>query len=185
LRNELSPISAIALAFSCRNNFIAGTFGSTVSSGNWKDRLGMAVALCNCMAGWRDFTEIGAWQRARELKLKVDELLARPEFSRRYKFSDQLGDAARSGQRNIAEGFGRFGNKEFAQFARIAKASQVETLNHLIDALDQKLLTDEEFQQLEHQARIALKATVGLIRHLETTKGPTAKGKPEPGTRNP
>jgi four helix bundle protein len=124
------------------------------------------------MGGWRDFTEIGAWQRARTLKIHVDELLAKPEFSRRFKFCEQLGDAARSGQRNIAEGFGRFGNKEFAQFARIAKASQVETLNHLIDAHDQRLITTEEFEQAEHLARSALRATVGLIRHLETTKAP-------------
>ena len=127
------------------------------------------------MAGWRDFTEIGAWQHARTLKVKVDELLTKQEFQHRFKFRDQLGDAARSGQRNIAEGFGRFGNKEFAQFARIAKASQVETLNHLMDARDQNPLTDEEYAQAEHLARTALRATVGLIRHLENTKGPPSQ----------
>lgn len=124
------------------------------------------------MAGWRDFTEIGAWQKARDLKIRVDGLLSRPEFNRRYKFCDQLGDSARSGPRNIAEGFGRFSNKEFARFSKIAKGSQVEVLNHLIDAHDQKLLSDQELEDLEHCARIALKATVGLIRHLENTKGP-------------
>jgi four helix bundle protein len=135
----------------------------------------MWVAPLWGMSGWRDFTEIAAWQRARALKIHVDELLATPRFGGRFRFCDQLSDAARSGQRNIAEGFGRFGNREFAQFARIAKASQVETLNHLIDAYDQKLLTDEEFAKAEHMARSALKATVGLIRHLETTKGPPKK----------
>ena len=146
----------------------------------------MAVAPYSGMAGWRDISEIAAWQRARELKIKIDGLLSRPEFARRYKFCDQLGDSARSAPRNIAEGFGRFGNKEFAQFTRVAKGSEVETLNHLIDAHDQKLLSDDEFNELEHITRTALKAAVGLIRHLENTKGPPPKKQPrepEPGTK--
>lgn len=124
------------------------------------------------MAGWRDFTEIGAWQRARSLKQTVDVLLRRPEFKRQFRFCDQLSDAARSGSSNIAEGFARFGNKEFARFVRIAKASEAEVLNHLIDAQDQSLLSDQEFQAAAHEARKALKAAIGLIQHLESTPDP-------------
>jgi four helix bundle protein len=117
--------------------------------------------------GWNDFRDIVAWQRARELKLRVDELVQRPAVKTRFRFCDQLEDAARSGPSNIAEGFGRFGNKEFARFARIAKGSELEVLNHLIDAHDQGLLTTEEFAQYEDCVRRALAAVVGLIRHLE------------------
>ena len=78
------------------------------------------------MAGFRDFREIVAWQLAHELKVKVDGFLCRPEFKHKFKFCDQLGDAARSGPRNIAEGFARFKHKEFAQFVRIAKGSEAE-----------------------------------------------------------
>jgi four helix bundle protein len=73
---------------------------------------------------------------------------------------------------NIAEGFGKFGNKEFARYARIAKASEVEVLNHFIDLYDQKLITEDELMVAEHVARRALKAVVGLIRHLESAKDP-------------
>ena len=72
------------------------------------------------MAGWKDFQEIAAWQLARALKVRVDGYLKRPEFKRLYRYSDQLSDAVRSGPANIAEGFGRHGNKEFARFVRIA-----------------------------------------------------------------
>ena len=119
------------------------------------------------MAGWKDFREIVAWQRARELKLRVDELLKRPGIQSKYKYRDQLDDSARSAPRNIAEGFGRFGNKEFARFARIAKGSELEVLNHLIDAQDQGLITKEEFAGYEKCVQQALAAVVGLIRHLE------------------
>lgn len=126
------------------------------------------------MAGWNNFEEIVAWQLARALKVLVDRHLARPEFKRKFRFCDQLSDSARSGPSNIAEGFGRHGNREFARFVRIAKGSEAEVLNHLIDARDQKLLTDDEFREAEHAARKALKAAVGLIKHLEHNSPPDA-----------
>lgn len=122
------------------------------------------------MAGWKHFQEIAAWQLARALKIQVDDYLRRPEFRRRLQFCDQISSAARSGPANIAEGFGRHGNKEFARFVRIAKGSEAEVLNHLIDAHDLGLLTDEEFREAEYAANKAMKAAVGLLRHLETTR---------------
>src|SRR5688572_2717597 len=116
------------------------------------------------MAGWNDFRDIVAWQRARDLKLRVDALLKRPAFRTQFQFRDQLSDSARSAPRNIAEGFGRFGNKEFARFARIAKGSELEVLNHLIDAHDQGLISDEELADHEASVDRARAAVVGLIR---------------------
>ena len=124
------------------------------------------------MAGWKDFREIAAWQRAEELKLRVYNFLERPNVRRKYDYCDDMARAARSAPSNIAEGFGRFGNKEFARYARISKASGVEVLNHFIDARDQRLLTRDQFLIEEHYVRIALKTTVGLIRHLESTPDP-------------
>jgi four helix bundle protein len=111
--------------------------------------------------------------------------LERPEVQRKFRFREQLSDAARSAPSNIAEGFGRFGNKEFARYARIAKASLIEVLNHLIDACDQRLLAKDELLHYEHEIRRALKATVGLIRHLESTTEPARlpKQKERPRSR--
>jgi four helix bundle protein len=127
------------------------------------------------MAGFKDFRDIGAWQLARDLKLLAYELLSRPEVARDFGFRDQLSDAARSAPRNIAEGFARFKHKEFAQFARVAKGSEGEVLNHFIDAVDSGYLSKEEFPQFEHAAKKALKAVNGLIRYLETTPDPPSK----------
>lgn len=133
------------------------------------------------MAGFKDFREIVAWQLANQLKMEVDRYLARPEFKRRFKFCEQLGDAARSGPRNIAEGFARFRHKEFAHFVRVAKGSEAEVPNHFIDAHDQRLITRDEFLMTEHLVKRALKATNGLIRYLESTPDPPPpKWKPKP-----
>lgn len=133
------------------------------------------------MAGFKDFREIVAWQLANELKLEVDRFLARPAFKQRFKFSEQFDDAARSGPRNIAEGFARFKHKEFAQFVRVAKGSEAEVLNHFIDAHDQRLITKDELLMAEHLVKRALKAANGLIRYLESTPDPPQpKWKPKP-----
>jgi len=137
------------------------------------------------MAGFRDFREIVAWQLARQLKLEVDALLARPEVRRQFRFCDQLSDAARSGPRNIAEGHGRFKHKEFAQFVRIAKGSEAEVLNHLIDAHDQKLITDEQLAATEQLVQRAMNAATGLVRYLESTPDPPLPPYRPKNPRNP
>jgi hypothetical protein len=72
----------------------------------------------------KNFTELIAWQLARELKLSVYQLVKHPKMARDFRFIDQITDAAASGPRNIAEGFGRFNRKEFAHFLKIAIASE-------------------------------------------------------------
>jgi len=117
---------------------------------------------------WR-FQDLVAWQLAFELKRSVDAVCSRPQIRRDFKFCSQLTDAAASGPRNIAEGFGRYFHPEFARFARIARASEIEVLNHLIDARSRGYIDDKEYDTVDHAAKKALKAVNGLIRHLEAT----------------
>ena len=124
------------------------------------------------MAGFKDFREIVAWQLARELRLLADALLAKPELKRRFKYAENLHDAARSGPRNIAEGFGRFFHKVFANHVRIAKGSENEVLDAFIDAHENGIITKEEFAHAEDIAVQAMKTAAGLIRYLESTPDP-------------
>ena len=124
------------------------------------------------MAGFKRFEDIEAWQLANQLKQLADALLAKPEVKGRFKFCDQLSDSARSGPRNIAEGFARFKHKEFAYFVRVAKGSESEVLNHFMDAREQQLLSAEEFSQAESIAKRAMGAATGLIRFLDSTPDP-------------
>ena len=99
--------------------------------------------------------------------------MERPEFKRKFKFADQLSDSVRSAPRNIAEGHMRgFKHKEFAQFLRVARGSLGEVLNHLVDARDQRLITDDELVSAERLAKRAIKASTSLIRYLESTPNP-------------
>ena len=58
---------------------------------------------------------------------------------------------------------------DFARFAYIAKASELEVLNHLTDAHSKGHLTAAELDRGVHAVKKALKAINGLIRHLEST----------------
>ena len=63
-------------------------------------------------------------------------------------------------------------HRDFARFVRIAKASEVELLNHFREAFDSGHMTDVERRALEHAAKKAIKAANGLIRYLESTPDP-------------
>ena len=114
----------------------------------------------------RDFTELVAWQLARELKLVLAEITARPKVARDRKFCEQADDAGASAPRNIAEGFGRFDGKEFAQFLKIAVASEFETRNHILDAFDKKYISEEERDAAILLTRRAITAATRLRTYL-------------------
>jgi four helix bundle protein len=117
---------------------------------------------------WR-FEDLGAWSLAVELRGSADRICAKPQVKRDSKFCEQLADAAASGPRNIAEGFGRFHHPDFARFARIARGSEQEVMNHLRHARAKGYITQVELDDSLHAARKALKAVNGLIRYLDET----------------
>jgi four helix bundle protein len=131
----------------------------------------MTLACAFCMGATR-FTELRAWQLARQLKIEVDHtILANPEARADRKFFEQLSDAVRSGPRNLAEGFGRFGPREFAHFTNIARSSLQEVQNHLLDASDRHFTTEAEHRQLWALSEQALACTTALLTSLNGRKG--------------
>ena len=121
------------------------------------------------MAGVRTFKELGAWKLALALRRQLRPLCRRLEAAKDFRLFEQIRDAVRSAPRNVAEGFGRYKHRDFARCVRIAKASEVELLNHLQEAHESNYLSDQEFDALDHSVRKAIKAANGLIRYLEST----------------
>src|SRR5687768_4978985 len=101
------------------------------------------------MGGFRSFRDFAAWQHAYALRRAVLLLCRRATAARDYKLHDQVREAARSAPRNIAEGFGRYRHREFAQFVRIARGSELELVNHLQEAFDSGYLNEEEHRALD------------------------------------
>ena len=117
---------------------------------------------------WR-FEDLVAWQLAVQLERVTETFCGRAPIKRDFKFHHQLADAGASAPRNIAEGFGRYHHREFARFARIAKASEEECLNHFMKARRNEYITLVEYESARHSTLKALKAVNGLIRYLDAT----------------
>ncbi len=111
------------------------------------------------MATIRQFEDIQAWQRARELTRAIYGCTRSGSFAKDYQLRDQIRRAATSVMSNIAEGFERSGTGEFIQFLAMAKGSTAEVESHLYIALDESYVTPDEFKRLRSLAT----ATKGLI----------------------
>ena len=123
----------------------------------------------------RRIEELIAWQLSAELR---DAIITcgRTWEGRDRQLFDQIRDSARSAPRNLAEGFGRFKPREFANFARIARGSLFETMNHLKEAQKREYIGDEQTASMLRLNRRALTATTRLLRYLESCKGQAPTG---------
>jgi len=90
------------------------------------------------------FEDILAWQESKELVALVYQ-----EFRncRDYAFRDQIQRAAVSVMNNIAEGYERKGNKEFAKFLYISKGSCGEVRSMLYLSLELGYICKTDFDK--------------------------------------
>ena len=134
----------------------------------------MRVAM-RLVVGVRRYKDLVAWQLSNDLKQKVYALIDRSAAQGDRKFCDQIKDAAASAPRNLAEGFACYRHTEFARYTRIAKASLVETQNHLDDGVDRKHWVPEDRKELCAIADRAIGACVRLLAYLESTQEPRSR----------
>jgi four helix bundle protein len=115
------------------------------------------------------FEDIDAWKEARKLvKMVYDVIKKNKEFRRDFRLVNQIQDAAVSSMSNIPEGFARKSNREFIQFLYISKSSAAEVQSQLYVALDQKYITDQDFDDIYKQADIVSKLDSGFIKYLQS-----------------
>jgi four helix bundle protein len=120
----------------------------------------------------KHFSELTCWQLARSLKKEVNKILKKPVFQSHHRFRDNLSDAASSARRNIAEGFGRRGHKEFPRFLNISLSSLKEVEDGLIECVDNEWSTEQEVAEA---LRFCKRTTVATARLRNAIKD-----KPDP-----
>jgi four helix bundle protein len=112
------------------------------------------------------YHDLACWQLANELKRRVYALTGTEPTVKDRKYCDQIRDSARSAPSNIAEGFGRFRPIEFARFLEFAKASLLETHNHLGDGHDLGYIPESACKEMRQLADRAAGATTNLMKYL-------------------
>jgi four helix bundle protein len=94
------------------------------------------------------FEDLEIWKEARRLTKDIYLLTSGPKFSKDFSLRGQIQSAAVSIMSNVAEGFERGGNQEFAQFLYVAKGSCGEVRSQLYVAVDQGYISANESEKL-------------------------------------
>lgn len=123
------------------------------------------------------FEDIEAWKKARELTKQIYALSNDGQFARDFSLRDQIRRASVSIMSNIAEGFGRGGNKEFAQFFSTTKGSASEVQAQLYVALDANYINQEQFKHLYSETEATARLIGRLLRYLQNSNLKVAKFK--------
>jgi four helix bundle protein len=128
------------------------------------------------MATMRRIEDVQAWQKARELVREIDKSCAQGSLARDFGLRDRIRRAAVSSMFNVAEGFARKSDKEFARFLDIARGSAVEVQSWLYVALDVLYIGGHEFERLNGLADEAASLIGGLTSYLRGCSARTGSG---------
>lgn len=129
------------------------------------------------MATIERFEDLVCWQAARKLRVAVYRLTRLRPFSSDFALVNQIRRAALSASANIAEGFEREGNREFAQFLAQAKGSVGEVKDELYAALDENYISQADFEQAYGLADETTRLLGGFIGYLHRTANAGSKFK--------
>jgi four helix bundle protein len=121
------------------------------------------------------YEELTVWRQARSFCGDLAPVVAMARSRSDHALCNQLNAASVSIVANIAEGFVRRNDKEFANFLRIAAASNGEVRTLLYLAKDRGYLSDAKLSGLLDANRAIEGMTKSLIRYLKT--GATSKGR--------
>ena len=114
----------------------------------------------------RDFRDIQVWQKAHLLVLAIYQVTMSFPSEEKFGLISQMRRAGVSIPANIAEGCGRTGDAQLAQFMQISMGSASELEYHLLLAHDLKLLPTPEYQRLQDQTLEVKRMLAAFLKQL-------------------
>jgi four helix bundle protein len=119
------------------------------------------------MAKIERFEDLDCWKKSRQLMNVIYDICEARGLSRDFTTQDQLKRAVLSTMNNIAEGFGRYSNREFARFLVYSSSSSMEVRSMLYMMLDRKYIDKNTFDVAYQLTVEHTKLTLGLIKYLK------------------
>ena len=116
------------------------------------------------------FTDLDTWKQARKLRIIVSKMVKHFPPEEKFRLTDQLIRCSRSISNNIAEGHGRFNYQDNIRFCIIARGSLSETLDHIIIAKDEGMLSEDTFNTFYAEHELCLKLLNGYIQFIKRKK---------------
>lgn len=112
-----------------------------------------------------DFEKLDTYKKARVFNKEVQKLLI-SQIKIKTNLRDQLGRASSSILLNIAEGSGKFTNKDKSRYYRISRGSCYECVAVLDMLMDMELISPTKHNLLYIQLEEVAKMLTGLIKSL-------------------
>ncbi|RYZ30612.1 MAG: four helix bundle protein [Chitinophagaceae bacterium] len=114
-----------------------------------------------------NYKQLDAWKASMELITEIYMITKLYPKEELYALTSQTKRAAVSIAANIAEGLGRQYRKDTLQFLHISRGSLYELETLLIIALNVKILTEEQFQQVMPSWQKTIQLLNGFINYHE------------------
>lgn len=114
------------------------------------------------------FEDLRCWQASRKLVGNIYNAVESGKLSKDFETRGQLRRAALSSMSNIAEGFGKFSNKEFIRYLDIAQSSALEVKSILYVLSDMNYLTQDKIEGLHNLCDETRSLTLALIKYLRS-----------------
>jgi four helix bundle protein len=109
------------------------------------------------------FEDLAAWQRSTELCAVVYDMT---RTIADHEFKSQMRRAARAAPALIAEGFGRFSDREFVRYLRMARGELAEVQSGLRFGCEQRYFDKDLCESTSTLARRAMGTTTNLLKAM-------------------
>lgn len=111
----------------------------------------------------QNYRNLLVWQKSHQLTLDVYSVTKTFPSYEQFGLTSQLRRASSSIPTNLAEGSGKFTNREFRRFVNISFGSSNELEYELLLSYDLHYLTEAEFIKLDAQTKEVKRMLAGLI----------------------
>ncbi len=118
------------------------------------------------MAKIEKFEDLEIWNISREICIDIEYLFETTNLGKRYSLKDQMDRSSGSIMDNISEGFERNGNREFINFLSFSKGSCGELKSQLYRALDKKLISLNEFENVSVKVELVKNKIGAFMKYL-------------------
>ena len=114
----------------------------------------------------QNYKDLLVWQKAHEFALIIYEIVATFPKEEIHNLTSQIKRSSSSIPTNIAEGCGRFTQKDLANFLQIALGSSHELEYQLLLAKDLNFIQDEKYLELEKKVGEIKAMLISLIKRV-------------------